>query len=127
MIVFVVFIQCLLLERAARPDELLQIHAKLSSTIPELKHASGISCRQYILYALLDLFHLSIKDLHRKIILSDVVKSRAFRNIDRRLDLNELNSRESLLIISGVSIRILLTVQQVTGVIIADASLQRSL
>jgi len=71
-----------------------QIHAKLSSTIPELKHASGISCRQYIYMRFLDLFHLSIKDLHRKIILSDVVNPGASATLIGVFDLNELNSRD---------------------------------
>src|ERR1051325_2846051 len=74
----------------------LELDAQLLSSISELKHASGIPRCQYIYMRFFDLFHLLIKDLHRKLILRDVVNPCAAATLIGAFDFHELNSRYCL-------------------------------
>src|ERR1051326_1374765 len=102
-----------------------ELHTQLPSSILELKHASGIPGRQYIYMRFFDLFHLPIKYLHRKLILSDVVNARAATALIGIFDLDKLNARNRLQQLSRLH-SYSLPMKQMARVIITDAPGQRS-
>src|SRR5437867_3500493 len=69
----------------------LKLDTKFSSPVLELKHTSGVPGRQYIYMRFFDLFHLSIKDFHRQLILSNIVNSSASAALIRTLNLHKFN------------------------------------
>src|SRR5204863_9246270 len=72
------------------------MHPKFLGAVPELKHTSLISGRQYFYMRFLDFFHLSVQDLHRQLILGNVVNSRTAATLICALDLDKLDSRNCL-------------------------------
>src|SRR5437667_5143806 len=70
----------------------LKLDSKFSSAVLELKHASGVPGRQYIYMRFFDRFHLSIKDFHRQLILSNIVNSGASAALIRTVNLHKLNA-----------------------------------
>src|SRR5207237_7169483 len=71
----------------------LEVQSELLSAVFELKHASGVSRCQYIYMRFFDLFHLSVEDFHRKLVLGNVVNPRASAALVGAFNLNELNAR----------------------------------
>jgi len=69
----------------------LKLDTQFSSAVPELKHASGVPGSQYIYMRFFDHFHLSIKDFHRQLILSNIVNSGASAALVRTLNLHKFN------------------------------------
>jgi hypothetical protein len=68
----------------------LELHSALLCPVLELKHAAGISRRQNVNIGFLDFVHLSIQYFHRKLILRDVINSRAAAALIGTLDFYKL-------------------------------------
>src|ERR1041385_1153796 len=101
-------------------------YTPLLSSVLQLEHASRISRRQYIYMRFFDHFHLSFEDLHRKLILRDVVNPGASATLIGVFDLdkpNTWNGFQELTRFHPYS----LAVNQVTGIVIADSFFQRNL
>ena len=103
----------------------LKIHSKFFSAVPELKHAPWIPGRQYIYMRFLDFFHLLVQDLHRQLILRNVINPRAATALIRALDLDKLDSRNRFQQFSGLRANSL-AMNEVAWIVISDTPFQRS-
>src|SRR2546427_10921862 len=104
----------------------LELDAKLSSAVLELKHASGIPCCQYMYMRSLDCFHLSIQDFHRKLILRNVVNSSASATLISTLNLDKFNSWNGFQQSSRLGTNSL-SMDQMARIVVTDPSFQPNL
>jgi hypothetical protein len=97
-----------------------EFQADFLRTILKLEHATRIPGNQYLNVRFTDLLHLLVQDLHRKLVLSNIINSRAAAALVGSLDLDELDSGNGLDQLS----RFLpnsLAMNQMTRIVIADS------
>src|SRR5262249_1764402 len=101
-----------------------ELHTEFPRAVSELKNASGISRGQNVNSRFLYLLQFPVQDLHRKLVLRNVVDPRATAALIRAFNLYKLYAWDGFQQLSGLAFYTL-AVNQVARIVVADTLIQR--